>query len=51
LQANVKIRLENVVTEMGGESSSKTIETTLGRALFNETLPANYPFVNEEVKK
>jgi DNA-directed RNA polymerase subunit beta' len=43
--------LENVVTEMGGESSSKTIETTLGRALFNETLPANYPFVNEEVKK
>ena len=51
LQANVKIRLEDVVTEMGGESSSKTIETTLGRALFNETLPANYPFVNEEVKK
>ena len=51
LQATVKIRLENVVTEMGGESSSKTIETTLGRALFNETLPANYPFVNEEVKK
>ena len=51
LQANVKIRLENVVTEMGGESSSKTIKTTLGRALFNETLPANYPFVNEEVKK
>ena len=51
LQSNVKIRLENVVTEMGGESSSKTIETTLGRALFNETLPANYPFVNEEVKK
>ena len=51
LQANVKIRLENVVTEMGGESSSKTIETTLGRALFNETLPANYPYVNEEVKK
>ena len=51
LQAQVKIRLENVVTEIGGESSSKTIETTLGRALFNETLPANYPFVNEEVKK
>jgi DNA-directed RNA polymerase subunit beta' len=51
LQAQVKIRLENVVTEIGGESSSKTIETTLGRALFNETLPENYPFVNEEVKK
>jgi len=51
LQANVKIRLEDVVTVMGGESSAKTIETTLGRALFNETLPTDYPFVNEEVKK
>ncbi|MCF8554412.1 MAG: DNA-directed RNA polymerase subunit beta' [Candidatus Nanopelagicales bacterium] len=51
LQAKVKIRLEDVVTVMGGESSAKTIETTLGRALFNETLPTDYPFVNEEVKK
>ncbi len=27
------------------------IETTLGRALFNETLPVDYPFVNEPVDK
>ena len=27
------------------------LETTLGRALFNETLPADYAFVNEEVGK
>jgi DNA-directed RNA polymerase subunit beta' len=51
LQAVAKIRLENIVSVMGGESSAKTVETTLGRALFNETLPIDYPFVNEEVKK
>ena len=28
-----------------------TLDTTLGRALFNETLPADYPFVNYEVGK
>ncbi|MBP8882504.1 MAG: DNA-directed RNA polymerase subunit beta', partial [Dermatophilaceae bacterium] len=28
-----------------------TLETTLGRALFNEALPMNYPFVNEPVDK
>ena len=28
-----------------------TLETTLGRALFNEALPINYPFVNEPVDK
>ena len=27
------------------------LETTLGRALFNEALPADYPFVNYEVGK
>ena len=27
------------------------LETTLGRVLFNETLPADYPFVNDEVDK
>ncbi|HET7304832.1 MAG TPA: DNA-directed RNA polymerase subunit beta', partial [Segeticoccus sp.] len=30
---------------------SLTLETTLGRALFNDTLPADYPFVNYEVGK
>ena len=28
-----------------------TLDTTLGRALFNETLPADYPYVNYEVGK
>ena len=51
LQSIVKIRLENAVAEIGGESATRVIETTLGRALFNEALPADYPFVNEEVKK
>ena len=40
LQAQIKVRVEG-----------ETVETTLGRVLFNETLPADYPFVNEEVGK
>src|SRR4029078_8944502 len=28
-----------------------TLETTLGRSLFNDTLPADYPYVNYEVGK
>ena len=28
-----------------------TLRTTLGRALFNEALPENYPYVNHEVTK
>ncbi len=42
LQAMIKIRLDN---------STKTIETTLGRALFNEALPADFPFVDLDVTK
>ena len=33
------------------EGQSVTLDTTLGRALFNETLPADYPYVNYEVGK
>jgi DNA-directed RNA polymerase subunit beta' len=51
LQSKVKIRLDNVVEEFGGEGATRTVETTFGRALFNEALPAAYPYVNEEVKK
>ncbi|GAI71822.1 unnamed protein product, partial [marine sediment metagenome] len=36
LRAYIKVRL-----------NSKFIETSVGRILFNETLPENYPFVNE----
>ncbi len=58
LQSLVRIRLEGVVPPEGavlpeGWSDGKPVilETTLGRALFNETLPADYRFVNEEVGK
>lgn len=42
LQAKIKIRLDG---------SSQTIETTMGRALFNEALPADFPFVDLDVTK
>ncbi len=47
LQAAVKIRLSGA----GDEDGAQIVETTLGRALFNEALPADYPFVNEQVDK
>ncbi|WP_346731351.1 DNA-directed RNA polymerase subunit beta' [Aeromicrobium duanguangcaii] len=40
LQSKVKIRIDGEIRE-----------TTLGRAIFNETLPADYPFVNFQVGK
>lgn len=42
LQAKIKIRLDN---------STDTIETTIGRALFNEALPADFPYVDIDVTK
>ena len=42
LQAKIKIR----ITKTG-----ETIETTIGRALFNEALPADFPFVDVDVTK
>jgi DNA-directed RNA polymerase subunit beta' len=42
LQAKIKIRL----TKTG-----ETIETTIGRALFNEALPADFPYVDVDVTK
>ena len=58
LQSKIRLRLEGIVPplelEVGDdweEGQSLTLETTLGRAIFNETLPADYPFVNYEVGK
>ncbi|MGA8257681.1 MAG: DNA-directed RNA polymerase subunit beta', partial [Nocardioides sp.] len=56
VQSKVKIRLTDVVPplELGGDREERrtiTLDTTLGRALFNDTLPADYPFVNYEVGK
>ncbi len=63
LQARVSVRLRGVVPPEGwtppgaedgeGGTADGTIrlETTLGRCLFNEALPADYPFVDAEVSK
>jgi len=47
LQAKIKIRLpESKIQGMASEGFA-LIETTLGRAMFNETLPDDYIFVND----
>jgi DNA-directed RNA polymerase subunit beta' len=58
LQAKIKIRLRGVTPprdfqppEGWEEGSPFRIETTLGRTIFNEALPADFPFVNYEVGK
>ena len=58
LQSKVKIRLTDILSPTGvalpegwSEGDSLTLVTTLGRTIFNDTLPADYPFVNEEVGK
>ncbi|TCK20317.1 DNA-directed RNA polymerase subunit beta' [Pseudonocardia endophytica] len=54
LQAPIKIRLTGVAPTAGsevGEDGVWKADTTLGRVLFNELLPADYPFVNEPLPK
>jgi DNA-directed RNA polymerase subunit beta' len=58
LQARIQIRLSNVVPaedypipEGWQPGEPLRMETTLGRCLFNETLPADFPFVNYGVGK
>jgi DNA-directed RNA polymerase subunit beta' len=55
LQAKVGLRLRDVVPPVGYtgevEGGVMRLETTLGRALFNETLPQDYPFVDATVTK
>ncbi len=58
LQGRCRIRFSDVVPPAGWEAPEGwapgdpvLLETTLGRALFNEALPANYPFVDREVGK
>jgi DNA-directed RNA polymerase subunit beta' len=56
VQSKVKIRMTDIVPPLGEggereELQTLTLDTTLGRALFNDTLPADYPFVNYEVGK
>ena len=58
LQAQIEVRLRDVAPPFGytppegwSEGQPLRLKTTLGRCLFNETLPDNYPFVNYEVGK
>jgi DNA-directed RNA polymerase subunit beta' len=61
LQAMIKVRLTDTVptaeqaaelAERGWEPAQPWLaETTLGRVLFNELLPADYPFINEPLPK
>ncbi len=57
LNAKVRIRLENVVFAEGeapaGYDGAKPVlvNTTLGRAIFNETLPVDYPYVEAVADK
>jgi DNA-directed RNA polymerase subunit beta' len=52
--ARCRIRFSHITPPPGTElraDGTLLLETTLGRALFNEALPADYPYVNEEVGK
>src|SRR5947208_5763317 len=57
LQAPVKIRLADRMPPRGEEPEGWTpgqpwlAETTLGRVIFNELLPEDYPFINEPAPK
>jgi DNA-directed RNA polymerase subunit beta' len=58
LRAKIKIRLNNVTPNAGMSvaddfkfGDTLLVETTLGRAIFNDALPADYPYVNEVVGK
>ncbi len=59
LQAPITLRLADVVPprelgrarRAGSRASRSPSTTTLGRALFNEALPADYPFVDKPVDK
>ncbi|GAA6524286.1 DNA-directed RNA polymerase subunit beta' [Intrasporangium sp. DVR] len=63
LGSSVKLRLTDVVPPAGyelpegvepdenGLVPSLIIETSLGRAIFNDTLPVDYPFINKAVDR
>jgi DNA-directed RNA polymerase subunit beta' len=58
LQAQITLRLPGIVPPRGWtapegyeEGDTLSFKTTLGRALFNEALPVDYPFVNDVVDK
>ena len=48
LQTKIRVRLDNnrVITESGQVQNIKIAETTVGRCIFNDMLPAGMPFYN-----
>lgn len=44
-----KIKLMGGKPEKYGENSGKLFETSVGRVLFNNTLPSDWPFINKEL--
>ena len=53
LHAKVKVRTTRPVPGASEENGNGTriVETSVGRIMFNEALPADYPFVNEQIGK
>ncbi|NCD17133.1 MAG: DNA-directed RNA polymerase subunit beta' [Actinobacteria bacterium] len=56
LAARIKVRITDLVPPLGSgiavePGEAVILETTLGRTLFNDTLPVDYPYVNETVDK
>src|SRR5690625_2821979 len=58
LNAKIKLKLDDYVVPLGEEApagwtegETLLVETTLGRYLFNETLPVDYGFVNKTVDR
>src|SRR6201999_2102037 len=58
LQARIRIRFKELVPPRGWvapdgylQGDAIILETSLGRALFNEALPVDYPFVDAEIGK
>ncbi|GGF96629.1 DNA-directed RNA polymerase subunit beta' [Rhodococcoides trifolii] len=61
VQSQIKVRLtqqrpskeieDSLFPDGWSYGDAWTAETTLGRVLFNELLPVNYPFVNEQMPK
>ncbi len=45
LQSKVKIRIPSA------EGTVESMDTTLGRAIFNQALPEDYPYVNKQIDK
>jgi DNA-directed RNA polymerase subunit beta' len=48
---NKEIAPEDVVKESDGNGHGSLVDTTVGRLIFNEAFPAEFPYVNHHVKK